>query len=227
MLDTSRFRELRVLGLGFVVPLVLACASPPPSGVVDAGAPAIDASEPLDADMIVITDEPEEVGPPAGEVWQARAERAADAVGRGMVTGAKAVGSGASAVGRGLATAYRGVRDGFEEVDKRGDFGPYPENYPALVRHHLVRFEGFGEDTSFRFERPEPGYLNAGLLRGGKVEWQGWLVDVEMPGKPGQPPKQRYVRIRDGMVVDVHRTDRMLRRVGGAAARDEGTTASR
>jgi len=128
---------------------------------------------------------------------------------------------GAEAVGESLGTAYRGVRDGYEEPGADG-YGPYPKGYAELIRRHMLRFEGVPGDASFEFRKPEQGYLNDGILVGGKIEWQGWLVDVEVETKAftGQKRTKAYVvRMRDGEVVEVHDASYadILRRVGPAA----------
>jgi hypothetical protein len=64
--------------------------------------------------------------------------------------------------------------------------------------------------------------MNAGILAGGEVEWQGWLVDVEIetPTFAGQKRSKAYVvRMRDGEVEEVHdaRYAHALRRVEPAS----------
>ena len=123
--------------------------------------------------------------------------------------GARAVASatarGAEAVGDSLGTAYQGVTNGFEDPESSA-FGPYPSDYVRIIRKHMQRFEDVPETASFSFGKPERGYLNKGLLRGGKVEWQGWVVDLAIETKNafGQPHTDAYVvRMNDGDVVEV------------------------
>jgi len=74
------------------------------------------------------------------------------------------------------------------------------------IRKHMHRFERVPETASFRFGKPERSYLNKGLLRGGDVEWQGWIVEVaiETTTAFGQPHTDEYVvRMNDGDVVEV------------------------
>jgi hypothetical protein len=128
---------------------------------------------------------------------------------------------GAEAVGESLGTAYQGVREGFEEP-AAGAYGPYPKGYPEAIRRHMLRFEGVPEDASFEFGQPEKGYMNDGILAGGKIEWQGWLVDVEVETETfaGQKRKKAYVvRMSDGEVVEVQDAAYagVLRRAGPAA----------
>ena len=128
--------------------------------------------------------------------WKGRASRWADGASRG-----------ASAVGSSLGTAVRGVRTGFEDPDEDG-FGPYPRNYAQTIKSHLVRFEGIAPDASIRFGRPEKGYITQGILRGGGVVWQGYLVDVEIEHVSKIESQSRtrtyVVRLRDGEVIEVH-----------------------
>jgi hypothetical protein len=124
---------------------------------------------------------------------------------QGALTVASATARGAVAVGGSLGTAYRGVTTGFEDPGSSG-FGPQPNDYVRTIRRHMQRFEGVPETASFSFGKPERGYLNKGLLRGGKVEWQGWVVDVAIETKSafGQPRTDEYVvRMNDGEVVEV------------------------
>jgi hypothetical protein len=116
------------------------------------------------------------------------------------------VAGGARVVGSSLGTAYHGVSRGFAEPD-HADFGPYPRDYARTIHKHFLRFEGTPADASFKFGRPVKGWLNRGLLLGGGVEWQGWLVDVEVDTSSllTGPVQERYVvRMRDGEVVEVH-----------------------
>jgi hypothetical protein len=139
--------------------------------------------------------------------WKGRAARWAGGASRG-----------ASAVGSSLGTAVQGVRTGFEDPDAAG-FGPYPRGYTEAIRRHLVRFEGVSADASLRFGRPEKGYITQGILRGGAVVWQGYLVDVEIEHRSKIASQSRMrgyvVRLRDGEVIEVHnaRQTAALRRV--------------
>ena len=130
------------------------------------------------------------------EEWKGRASRWAGGASRG-----------ASAVGSSLGTAAQGVRTGFEDPDSEG-FGPYPRNYRDTIRSHLLRFERLPTDASIRFGRPEKGYISQGILRGGGVVWQGYLVDVEIEHRSKIASQSRtlgyVVRLRDGEVIEVH-----------------------
>jgi len=142
--------------------------------------------------------------------WKSSWKNRASAVGDGASSGAKAVGSS-------VATAYRGVRDGFEEPEARR-FGPYPKGFAEAIRRHMIRFEKVSEEASFRFGKPEKGFMNAGILAGGKIQWQGWLVDVSVVTHSfaGQKRSKGYVvRMTDGEVEEVHdaRYDDALRRL--------------
>lgn len=126
--------------------------------------------------------------------WSKRATEVKDGAARG-----------AEAVGDSLGTAYRGVRDGFEDP-RKGAYGPYPKGYAEAIRSHMLRFEGVPQDASFRFGKPERGYINRGILAGGEIEWQGWLVDMEIETTSfaGQKRTKAYVvRMTDGEVVEV------------------------
>ena len=114
--------------------------------------------------------------------------------------------AGAVVVGESIGTAYTGIRDGFEEPSEDA-WGKPPARYPERIRKHMIRFEGVPEKASFKFGQPERGYMNAGILAGGEVEWQGWLVDVEVETTTfaGQKRTKAYiVRMRDGEVEEVH-----------------------
>ena len=113
--------------------------------------------------------------------------------------------AGAQAVGRSMGTAYRGVREGFEEPDASA-YGPYPKGYADAIRRHMLRFEGVPKEASFRFGKPEKAYMNAGILAGGEIEWQGWVVDVavETTTFAGQKRSKAYaVRMTNGEVEEV------------------------
>ena len=142
--------------------------------------------------------------------WKGRAVAVKDGAARG-----------AEVVGDSLGTAYRGVRDGFEEPGA-GAYGPYPKGYAEAIRRHMLRFEGTPDDASFKFGKPERGYMNDGILAGGEIEWQGWLVDLEVETTTfaGQKRTKAYVvRMSDGEVVEVQDAAYagMLRRVGPAS----------
>ncbi|MGH0028809.1 MAG: hypothetical protein ACQGVC_03390 [Myxococcota bacterium] len=114
--------------------------------------------------------------------------------------------AGAVAVGDSIGTAYTGIRDGFEDPEADA-FGPAPKRYAERIRKHMIRFEDVPRDASFQFGAPERGYMNAGILAGGKVEWQGWLVDVEVETTTfaGQKRSKAYVvRMTQGEVEEVH-----------------------
>jgi hypothetical protein len=118
---------------------------------------------------------------------------------------AAATARGAEAVGDSIGTAYRGVSKGFEDPADKA-YGPFPHNYVATIRKHMLRFEDVSESASFKFGKPVRSYLNKGLLRGGDIEWQGWIVDVgiETTSAFGQPHSDEYVvRMNDGDVVEV------------------------
>jgi hypothetical protein len=128
------------------------------------------------------------------ESWKSRAGAVADGAGRGAV-----------AVGDSLGTAYQGVREGFEEPHPTG-FGPYPEHYAGAIKHHMQSFEGVPQDASFEFRRPVKGFTNKGILAGGAIEWQGYVVDVRVETRrlAGQKRTNVYVvRMSDGHVVEV------------------------
>jgi len=118
------------------------------------------------------------------------------------VRGAEAT---ADAVGDSVGTAYRGVTNGFA-APENGAYGTYPRDYVNAIRKHLFRFEKVKETASFRFGKPVRAYLNKGLLRGGEIEWQGWVVDVDVETmtKLGQPQVDAYVvTMKDGEIDEV------------------------
>jgi hypothetical protein len=135
---------------------------------------------------------------------------------------ASATARGAEAVGDSVGTAYRGVTKGFEDPADEA-YGPFPHNYVTTIRKHMLRFEDVEESASFKFGKPVRSYLNKGLLRGGDIEWQGWIVDVaiETTTAFGQPHTDEYVvRMNDGDVVEV-----LEARFAGALKRVERTPA--
>ena len=122
---------------------------------------------------------------------------------------ASATVSGAEAVGDSVGTAYHGVKQGFQEPDDRA-YGPYPKNYVNKVRNHMLRFGGVEKSAGFTFGKPERSYLNKGLLLGGEIEWQGWVVEVavQTTTRFGQPQVDEYVvRMNDGEVIEVVEKD--------------------
>ena len=134
---------------------------------------------------------------------------ASKAMGRAMKDGAVAFGSG-------VGTAYKGVRNGFAKPDEQTSFGPYPKNYVRMVKSHMIRVERYPTDSRFKIGRPQLGYMNKGILRGGGVAWSGWLVDVQVETVSLTRHKARgtyVVRIRDNEIIEVHKDDSLLRRV--------------
>ena len=126
--------------------------------------------------------------------WKDRASRVAEGTA-----------AGAEKVGDSLGTAYQGVRDGFEDPDA-GRFGIYPKRYATTIKRHLIRFEDVPGDANFQFGKPERAYTNKGILAGGAVDWQGYVVDVEIQteGFAGQVRSTGYaVRLTDGEVEEV------------------------
>ena len=122
---------------------------------------------------------------------------------------ASATVSGAEAVGDSVGTAYHGVKQGFQEPDD-GAYGPYPRDYVNKIRRHMLRFGDVDKSASFAFGKPERSYQNKGLLLGGEIEWQGWVVDVavQTTTRLGQPETDEYVvRMNDGEVVEVVEKD--------------------
>lgn len=133
------------------------------------------------------------------DTWKSSWKERAVAVKDGAATGAVVVGES-------IGTAYTGIRDGFEEPAPDA-WGRPPSRYAERIRKHMIRFEGVSQKASFKFGKPEKGYMNAGILEGGQIEWQGWLVDVEIgtTSFTGQKRSKAYVvRMSDGEVVEVH-----------------------
>jgi hypothetical protein len=124
----------------------------------------------------------------------------------GSQRAASATVRGAEAVGESVGTAYRGVTNGFETPEDQAAYGPFPRDYVTTIRKHMMRFEGVKESASLKFGKPARSYLNKGLLRGGDIDWQGWVVDLTIEAKTvfGQPDIDEYVvRMKDGEVVEV------------------------
>ena len=134
-------------------------------------------------------------------------------LGTDLKTGGKIVASatvsGAEAVGDSVGTAYHGVKQGFQPPDDKG-YGPYPKDYVNKIRRHMLHFGDVDKSASFTFGKPERSYLNKGLLLGGEIEWQGWVVDVaiQTTTRFGQPQVDQYVvRMNDGDVIEVVEKD--------------------
>jgi hypothetical protein len=130
-----------------------------------------------------------------------------------------------------VGVAYRGVKTGFAEPKSDG-YGPFPRDYVSSVRKHMLRFGGVKETASFQFGKPVRAYLNKGLLRGGDIEWQGWVVDLSIETKTalGQPEVDEYVvRMKDGEIVEVIEKPyaSALRRVSGDPSVPAAPRASR
>jgi hypothetical protein len=123
---------------------------------------------------------------------------------------AGATARGAVVAGQAMGTAYQGVRNGFQPPDPNG-YGSFPRDYAAAIRRHMQHFENIPASASIRFTRPEKGYLNEGVLVGGAVSWQGYLVEVEVLEQTlfaSQSEPDRYVvRMRDGDVIEVLEAD--------------------
>jgi len=135
--------------------------------------------------------------------WGARAkmvEDGAKSVGRLGVRAGKAAGSGAK-------SALQGVTKGFEDPDRADDFGRYPKDFATEIRKHFLRFREVPDDANFKFGKPQKGYRNKGILRGGEVDWHGYLVDVVVEMQSGLSGRKKIegyvVRMRDGEIVGV------------------------
>lgn len=145
---------------------------------------------------------------------------------KGMIEGSKAMGQavvgGAEAIGHGMGTAYHGISNGFQEPSDAA-YGPPPRGYVDKVKKYFFRVLRYPEDTRFTFGRPVKGYMNQGLLRGGGVAWEGWLVDVDVEtvqGLTGHRADRSYVvRMRNGEIIEVHKDATLLRRVGQPPAK--------
>jgi hypothetical protein len=138
-------------------------------------------------------------GPTADtDTWTSEVKQGTEKVASATARGAKAVGSS-------IGTAYRGVSNGFEDPASKA-YGPFPKNYVAVIRKHMIRFEEVDPSSGFEFGQPARAYLNKGLLRGGDIEWQGWIVDVSVKTITafGQTHVDEYVvRMAEGEVVEV------------------------
>ena len=108
-----------------------------------------------------------------------------------------------------LSTGTSAVPVGGTDASRRGGskaYGPFPKNYVAVIRKHMIRFEEVEPSAGFEFGQPARAYLNKGLLRGGDIEWQGWIVEVSIKTITafGQTHVDEYVvRMNDGDVVEV------------------------
>jgi len=129
-----------------------------------------------------------------------------DSVRQGAGQAAELTADGARAAGKAVKVAVTGVRKGFDEPDPKA-YGSFPAGYAGRIRHHMQHFGGVSPEASFQFGKPARGYLNAGLLAGGGVRWQGYLVEVRVEQEAlfaSQARPQRFVvRMREGEVVEV------------------------
>jgi hypothetical protein len=135
---------------------------------------------------------------PAGETWQSEIRDGTQKVASATVRGAEVVRESVD-------TAYHGVKNGYAEPENQA-YGAYPRDYVRAVEKHMRRFEGVDESASFEFGKPVRAYYTKGLLRGGAVDWQGWVVDVEIETRTlfGQPRVVPYVvRMKDGEILEV------------------------
>ena len=134
--------------------------------------------------------------------WRTDVTEGTQKVATATVRGAEVT---AEAVNDSARTAYRGVKNGFAPPDQDA-YGASPRDYVNAIRKHMLRYEGVKKTASFQFGKPVRAYLNKGLMRGGDVEWQGWVVDVDVETKTalGQPDVDRYVvRVKDDEIVEV------------------------
>jgi hypothetical protein len=139
----------------------------------------------------------------------ARVETLTTDVRDGTVRVAAVTARGAEAIGDSVGTAYRGVKQGYEEPESQA-YGPAPRNYASTIRRHMLQFERVSRTASFSFGQPVKGYLNKGLIRGGEIEWQGWLVDLQIAStsRLGQPQVDEYVvSMKDGEILEVIEKD--------------------
>ena len=213
-----------------LAPLLAGCAATPaapPDPVVFHDALPPDWQPPAEPDPTAQPGAEASAIPPApepGPGWRERTSKVAGATGRGLKTAAVVVGrgvaTGATAVGRGMGTAYRGVSRGFQRPEAQAEYGPYPDQYAELIPKHFVHVLDFPRNARFKLALPQRGYMNKGLLLGGGVAWQGWVVEVEVQLDGGwgrdEPVTQQYsVRIRDDFVVDVHKGKGVLHVLDG------------
>jgi hypothetical protein len=151
--------------------------------------------------------EPEPEPAPAADEdlgeWEARAKLVEDGAKTVADLGVRA----GKAAGSGAASAFRGVTHGFADPDAKGSFGSYPRQFAVEIRKHFLRFLDVPEDANFKFGKPQRGYRNKGILLGGDVDWQGYLVDVTVETQSklsGRVKREDYVvRMRDGEIVGV------------------------
>lgn len=142
--------------------------------------------------------------------WRGDARQAASRASHAASAVAGATWQATRATGDALGTAAHGIRGGFERPAADADYGGYPADCAGVVKAHFRRVLRFPESVSFRFGRPERGYMNKGLLQGGGVAWRGYLIDVEVTKRAALfgakvRPQAYVVRLRDDEVVDVHR----------------------
>ncbi len=142
--------------------------------------------------------------------WRGDAARAASRLAGGTSRAAGATWQAARSTGQQMGIAAGGLRNGFARPRPDADYGAPPAaGYATSLRSHFLHALRFPESASFRFGRPQQGYMNEGLLQGGGVAWCGYLVDVEVTRKSslfGDALRTEpfVARMRDGQVIDVH-----------------------
>ena len=101
----------------------------------------------------------------------------------------------AEAVGESVGTAFRGVTNGFEDTFRDRDRLPdAPRDYVNAIHNTWCASRASRRRPSFQFGKPVRSYQNKGLLRGGDIDWQGWVVDVAIPRiRSGKPHVDEYV----------------------------------
>lgn len=91
------------------------------------------------------------------------------------------------------------------EVVATLDYGPRPDNYQELIKRYFAQTLHDPASARFRFGEPYTGYLQQGLLLGGRVQQAGYFVDVwvqaKMPSGEYTPEKHLVVLIKNGEVL--------------------------
>lgn len=79
-----------------------------------------------------------------------------------------------------MASACAGA---FQHPQTLADCGIAPQNYENTIKDQFEKMLKDPDSARYKFGQPVRAYSNGGLIFGGKVEWAGYLVDVNVNGK--------------------------------------------
>lgn len=79
--------------------------------------------------------------------------------------------------------SLQGCASMFKQPPLEADFGTPPVHYEETIKAHFDNVLIDPESARYQFSTPIKAYGNKGLVWGGGVSWQGWLVDVYVNAK--------------------------------------------